>query len=77
LDASPIWFARSDTPGRAGRRGYLAGYYPKTIPEKRTGLRSVLLAGRRPELYKSIPEKSLVHRMYSEEVQKRMSEPRP
>ncbi|MBL7044809.1 MAG: carbon-nitrogen hydrolase family protein, partial [Pirellulaceae bacterium] len=77
LDASPIWFARSDTPGRAGQRGYLAGYYPKTIPEKRSGFRSVLLAGRRPELYRSIPEKSLAHRMYPEEVQKRMSEPRP
>jgi len=77
LDASPIWFARSDTPGRAGQRGYLAGYYPKTIPEKRTDLRSVLLAGRRPELYSSIPEKTLAHRIYSEQVQKRMSESRP
>ena len=76
LDAGPIWFARSDTPGRAGQKGYLAGYYPKTIPEKRTDLRSVLLAGRRPELYKSIPEKTLADRIYSEDVQQRMSEPR-
>ena len=76
LDASPIWFARSDTPGRAGQKGYLAGYYPKTVPEKRTDFRSVLMAVRRPELYQSIPEKTLAHRMYSEEVQKRMSEPR-
>lgn len=76
LDAGPTWFARSDKPGRAGQPGYLAGYYPKTIPERRDDLRSVLLAGRRPELYKVIPTGSLVGRMYSEEVQKRMSEPR-
>ena len=76
LDAGPIWFARSDKPGRAGQPGYLAGYYPRTIPERRDDLRSVLLAGRRPELYKVIPEKTLAGRMYSEEVQKRMSEPR-
>jgi len=77
LDAGPIWFAGSDTPGRAGQKGYLAGYYPKTLPEKRTDLRSVIMSGRRPELYKSIPEKTLAHRIYSEEVQNRMSEPRP
>ena len=77
LDAGPIWFARSDKPGRAGQPGYLAGYYPRTIPERRDDLRSVLLAGRRPELYKAIPEKTLAGRMYPEEVQKRMSEPRP
>jgi predicted amidohydrolase len=77
LDASPIWFARSDTSGRAGQKGYLAGYYPKTIPEKRSDLRSVLQAGRRPELYKSIPEKTLAGRIYSEDVQRRMSEPSP
>jgi len=76
LDAAPIWFARSDTPGTAGRKGYLAGYYPKALPEKRTDFRSVLMAGRRPELYGPIPKKTLAHRMYSEEVQKRMSEPR-
>ncbi len=76
LDAGPIWFARSDKPGRAGQPGYLAGYYPKTVPEKRTDLREVLLSGRRPELYKSIPERTLAGRIYSEEVQKRMSEPR-
>jgi len=76
LDAGPIWFASSDSPGRAGQKGYLAGYYPKTIPDKRTDLRSVLLSGRRPELYKSIPEKTLANRIYSEDVQERMSEPR-
>jgi len=77
LDAVPIWFARSDTPGRAGQKGYLAGYYPETTPNKRTDFRSALMAGRRPELYKSIPEKTLAHRMYSEDVQRQMSEPRP
>jgi predicted amidohydrolase len=77
LDAGPLSFARSSTPGTAGQRGYLAGYYPKSIPEKRTDFRSVLLAGRRPELYKSIPEKTLAGRIYPDEVQQRMSEPRP
>jgi predicted amidohydrolase len=76
LDASRIWFARSDKPGTAGKPGYLAGYYPKTIPERKTDLRSVLFAGRRPELYKSIVEKTLAGRMYGEEVSKNMSEPR-
>jgi len=76
LDAGVVWFARSDTPGRAGQPGYLAGYYPKTIPEKRTDWRAVLLAGRRPELYKSIPEKTLADRQVSEEVAKKMAEPR-
>lgn len=76
LDAGQTWFARSDTPGTAGRPGYLAAYYPKTLPTKRTDLRAVLLAGRRPELYKVIPEKSLAARMYGEDVQKRMAEPR-
>jgi predicted amidohydrolase len=76
LDAGPLWFAQSDKPGRAGQPGYLAGYYPQTVPERRDDLRSVLLAGRRPELYQAIPEKSLAGRIYSEEVQKRMSEPR-
>ena len=46
LDAGPTWFARSDKPGRAGQPGYLAGYYPRTVPERRDDLRSVLLAGR-------------------------------
>lgn len=76
LEAAPIWFARSDKPGRAGRKGYLAGYFPKTIPAKRTDFRAVLMAGRRPELYKAITEQTLAHRMHSEDVQKRMSEPR-
>lgn len=76
LDAKPIWFAKSDAPGRAGQKGYLAGYYPKTMPEQKTDFRSVLLAGRRPELYRSIPEKTLAGRMPTEAVQKKMSEPR-
>jgi hypothetical protein len=77
LDAAPLWFARSSKPGTAGQKGYLAGYYPKTIPERRTDFRAVLWAGRRPELYQSIPEKTLAGRIYSEAVQQRMSEPRP
>lgn len=76
LDAKPIWFAKSDAPGRAGQKGYLAGYYPKTLPEQKADFRSVLMAGRRPELYRSIPEKTLAGRMPTEAVQKRMSEPR-
>jgi len=75
LDAPRVWFAASDTPGRAGKPGYLAGYYPKVIPEKRTDFRAVLFAGRRPELYKPIVEKSLAHRKTPDEVSKRMSEP--
>ncbi len=76
LDAPQIWFARSDRPGRTGRKGYLAGYYPKVIPEKRTDFRSVLLAGRRPELYKSIVEESLAGRAIPAEVWKEMAQPR-
>ncbi len=76
LDAGRTWFARSDKPGTAGQKGYMAGYYPKTIPDKRTDFRAVLLAGRRPELYKAIPEKTLADRQISEEVFKRMTEPR-
>lgn len=75
LDAGREWFARSDKPGTAGRPGYLAGYYPQTVPEKRTDFRAVLLAGRRPELYGAIPKKTLAGRQISEEVRKRMSEP--
>jgi predicted amidohydrolase len=76
LDAGRTWFAQSDKPGTAGRKGYLAGYYPKTVPQQRTDLREVLLAGRRPELYKVISEKTLADRQIPEEVWKRMSEPR-
>ena len=76
LDAGGVWFARADTPGPRAQPGYLAGYAPKTIPEKRTDLRAVLLAGRRPELYKAITEKSLADRHYTEEVEKRMTSPR-
>ncbi len=65
LDATPIWFAQSDKPGRAGHKGYLAGYYPQTIPEQKIDFRSVLLSGRRPELYQSIPTKTLAGRMPS------------
>jgi len=76
LDAGNVWFARSKTPGTAGRKGYLAGYYPLTIPEKRTDFRAVLFAGRRPELYRPIVEKTLAGRDFSKETDKRMSEPR-
>lgn len=76
LDAGGVWFAHSDKPGTAGRKGYMAGYYPKTIPEKRTDLRAALFAGRRPELYQSIPEKTLAGRQIREEVFKKMTEPR-
>lgn len=76
LDAGRVWFARSDQPGRAGKPGYLAGYYPKTVPEKRTDFRAVLMAGRRPELYGAIPAKTLAGRKVSDEVYTRMSEPR-
>ena len=76
LDAGRVWFARSSKPGTAGRKGYMAGYYPKTIPEKRTDFRAALFAGRRPELYKSIPQKTLAGRQISDEVFKRMTEPR-
>jgi hypothetical protein len=76
LDAGGVWFARADTPGPRGKPGYLAAYSPKTIPEKRTDFRTVLLAGRRPELYKAITEKSLADRHYTEEVEKGMASPR-
>ncbi|MDD4871209.1 MAG: carbon-nitrogen hydrolase family protein [Kiritimatiellae bacterium] len=76
LDAGQIWFARTDKPGRAGQKGYMSGYYPKTIPDKRTDLRSVLLAGRRPELYRIIPEKSLADRDFPDELKDRMGFPR-
>jgi len=76
LDAGQVWFARSNTPGAAGRNGYLAGYYPKTVPEKRIDFRAVLFAGRRPELYGPIVEKTLAGRDFSKETDKKMSEPR-
>ena len=76
LDAGRVWFARSNTPGTAGRQGYLAGYFPKTIPEKRTDFRAVLFAGRRPELYRPIVEKTLAGRDFSAETGKKMAEPR-
>lgn len=76
LDSSGLWFARSDNPGTAGKPGYLAGYYPKTIPDKRTDFRQVLLAGRRPELYGPICEKTLAGREATDEVSKQMSQPR-
>ena len=38
LAAGRPWFTRSNNPGPAGQKGYLAAYYPKTIPEKRTDL---------------------------------------
>ena len=76
LAAGRTWFARSDRPGPAGQPGYMAGYYPKTIPDQRADLRSVLLAGRRPELYGLIPVQGLFHRMYGPDVQAKMAAPR-
>lgn len=76
LDAPQIWFAKSDTSGTAGRSGYLAGYYPRVIPEKRSDFRSVLFAGRRPELYRPIVQRTLADRAISEETQHRMREPK-
>jgi predicted amidohydrolase len=76
LDAPHVWFARSDKPGHAGQKGYLAGYYPKTIPEKRPDLRAVLFAARRPELYRPIVEKTLAPRAIPKSVSDRMGAPR-
>lgn len=76
LNAGSVWFARANTPGWTGKPGYLAAYAPKTVPEKRTDFRKMLLAGRRPELYKIISEKSLADRHSTEDVQKRMATPR-
>jgi len=75
LGAGRVWFAPSDQPGKAGQQGYLAGYYPKTIPEKRTDFRSVLFAGRRPELYRPLIDKTLAHRDFPAETWKKMMEP--
>jgi predicted amidohydrolase len=76
LGAGQVWFAHSTTAGTAGRKGYLAGYYPRTIPEKRTDFRAVLLAGRRPALYGVITEKTLADRDHTPEVSERMAAPR-
>lgn len=76
LDAGRIWFAKSDKPGPAGKPGYLAGYFPKVVPEKRTDFREVLFAGRRPELYRDIVEKTLANRAIPAEVQEKMNSPR-
>lgn len=75
LDAPHVWFAESDQIGAAGKPGYLAGFYPETVPQKRDDLRAVLFAGRRPELYGPIVEKSLADRGISEEVWEKMSSP--
>ena len=76
LDAGRVWFASSDVPGTAGQKGYLAGYYPKTIPESALTSCAVLFAGRRPELYRPIVEKTLADRDFPPETYKRMMEPR-
>ncbi len=72
LDAGQVWFARSDKPGKAGRPGYLSGYFSKTIPEKRADFRAVLFDGRRPELYRSIIEKTLAGRDFPAETWTKM-----
>jgi len=76
LDAGRIWFARSDAPGTAGKPGYLAAYYPNTVPEKRDDFRAVLFAQRRPELYRAIVEKTLAERRIPDPVMERMNRPR-
>ena len=75
LDAGRKWFAPSDTPGPAGKPGYLSAYYSRTIPDKRTDLRAVLFAGRRPELYRPIVEKTLAARDFTEETNNKMGKP--
>jgi predicted amidohydrolase len=76
LDAGQTWFARSTTPGPAGQKGYLSAYYPKVVPEKRADLRAVLLAGRRPELYHAIVERTLADRDHPDELKDRIGQPR-
>ena len=76
LDAGRVWFARSDKPGRAGKKGYLSAYYPKFVPEKRADFRAVLLSGRRPGLYRPIIEKTLADRDTPLELKDRMGAPR-
>lgn len=76
LDAGQTWFSRSTTPGQAGQKGYLWAYYPKLVPEKRTDLRAVLLAGRRPELYRPIVERTLAPRDHPDELKDRIGQPR-
>jgi predicted amidohydrolase len=76
LDAGRIWFGRTDKAGTAGKPGYLAAYYPPTVPEKRADLRVALWAGRRPELYGPIVEQTLAPRGIPEATWKKMQEPR-
>ena len=76
LDAGRVWLAPTNKPGMAGQQGYLAGYFPAMIPTKQCDFRAVLLAGRRPELYRAIVEKTLADRDFPAEIQKKMMEPR-
>ncbi|MBI5684949.1 MAG: carbon-nitrogen hydrolase family protein [Verrucomicrobia bacterium] len=76
LDAGRVWFARSDKPGPAGKPGYLHAYFPKFVPERRTDFRAVLFAGRRPELYSPIIEKTLADRDTPLDLKDRMGVPR-
>ncbi len=76
LDAGRMWFAPSDKPGAAGKPGYLFAYFPKFVPERRSDFRAVLLAGRRPELYRPIIEKTLAGRDTPLELKDRMGVPR-
>ena len=72
----PHFVRESDKPGPAGQKGYLFAYYPKFIPERRTDFRAVLLAGRRPELYRPIVEKTLADRDTPLDLKDRMGVPR-
>jgi hypothetical protein len=46
------------------------------LPEKRTDFRTALFAGRRPELYRAIVEKTLAERAIPEAIQEKMHAPR-
>jgi hypothetical protein len=75
LDMELPWYTRSSDPGRRGQKGYLAGYYSEFKTEKKSDLRSVLFAQRRPELYGPIIELSLAHRGIPEATWEKMNNP--
>ena len=75
LDTELPWYSPSKRTGTKGQKGYLAGYYPESIPEKRSDLRAVIFAQRRPELYGPIVEKSLANRAIPGETWEKMAHP--
>jgi len=76
LDASRIWFSPPEASASAGRKGDLAAHDSKAVPDKRSDFRAVLFAGRRPELYRPIVDKTLAGRDFSPETWKKIFEPR-